>query len=123
MMSHDGTVLLVNGEPQPSFVVTRGEVVRLYLTNTATSRVFNVAIIGAALRRVGGGSGRYDRADSVDTVMLAPSQSAIVDVLFDTRGDAVLEHRALDHAGTLATFTVGATGPRPSTIDPLRTLT
>ena len=46
-------------------------------------------------RRVGGDSGRYEREDSADTVMLAPSEIAIVDVLFDTSGDAVLEHRTL----------------------------
>ena len=59
-------------------------------------------------RRVGGDSGRYEREDSADTVMLAPSETAIVDVLFDTSGDAVLEHRTPDHAAMLATFTVGA---------------
>jgi FtsP/CotA-like multicopper oxidase with cupredoxin domain len=53
MISHDDTVVLVNGEPQPSFAVTRGEVVRLYLTNTANARMFNMGITGAALRRVG----------------------------------------------------------------------
>jgi FtsP/CotA-like multicopper oxidase with cupredoxin domain len=110
MMRRYGRVLLVNGEMQPSFPVTRGEMIRLYLTNTATTRVFNVAITGAALSRVGGHSGRYEREDSGDTVRLAPSESAIVDVLFDTSGHAVLEHHSPDHAATLATFTV-ATDP------------
>lgn len=88
--------------------MARGEVVRLYLTNSANARVFNVAITGAVLKLVGGDSGRYERRELVDTVMLAPSKSAIVDVLFDTPGDAVLEHHTPDHAATLATFTVGA---------------
>jgi FtsP/CotA-like multicopper oxidase with cupredoxin domain len=108
LVSHYRTVLLVNGETRPSFAVTRGEVARLYLTNTANTRVFHLAVTGATLRRVGAGGGRYEPEDSTDTLMLAPSESAIVDVLFETAGDAVLEHRAPDHAVTLATFTVGA---------------
>jgi FtsP/CotA-like multicopper oxidase with cupredoxin domain len=108
MMRRYGTVLLVNGEIQPSFPVTRGEVIRLYLTNTATTRVVNMAITGAALSRVGDHSGRYEREDTGDTVRLAPSESAIVDVLFDTAGHAVLEHHTPDHAATLATFIVAA---------------
>ena len=108
VMGDDGTVVLVNGETQPSFAVSRGEVVRLYLTNTATTGIFHLAISGATLKLVGAGSGRYERAEFVDTVTLAPSEGAIVDVLFDTPGEAVLTHHSPDHAWTLATFAVGA---------------
>jgi FtsP/CotA-like multicopper oxidase with cupredoxin domain len=106
MMGRYGTVLLVNGQTEPSFDVVRGEVVRLYLTNTANTRIFNVAITGATLKLVGGDSGRYERDEIVDSVMIAPSERAIVDVLFDKPGDLVLEHRTPDHMSTLATFTV-----------------
>jgi hypothetical protein len=34
-------------------------VVRLYLTNTANTRVFNVSLFGAGMKLVGGDSGRY----------------------------------------------------------------
>ena len=66
--------------------MTRGEVVRLYLTNTANTRVFNVAITGATLKLVGGDSGRYEREEFVESVLLSPSERAIVDVLFDQSG-------------------------------------
>ena len=97
MMGRFGTVLLVNGQTEASFDVTRGEVVRLYLTNTANTRVFNVAITGATLKLVGGDSGRYEREEFVESVLLSPSERAIVDVLFDQSGTAVLEHRTPDH--------------------------
>ena len=35
-MGRFGNVLLVNGEPEPSFTARLGEVLRLYLTDTAT---------------------------------------------------------------------------------------
>ena len=47
-MGRYGNVLLVGGETEPSFAAQQGEVVRLYLTNTANTRVFNVALPGRA---------------------------------------------------------------------------
>ena len=73
---------------------SRGEVVRLYLTNTANTRVFNVALPGARMKLVGGDSGHYEREEFVDEVMLAPSERAVVDVLFDEPGE--LDARAPD---------------------------
>jgi FtsP/CotA-like multicopper oxidase with cupredoxin domain len=43
-MGRFGNVLLVNGEPELSLNALSGEVVRFYLTNTANTRVFNVAL-------------------------------------------------------------------------------
>jgi hypothetical protein len=46
-MGRFGKVLLVGGEPDPSLTARLGEVVRFYLTNTANTRVFGVALPGA----------------------------------------------------------------------------
>ena len=43
-MGRFGDVLLVNGEPDLALTARLGEVVRLYLTNTANTRVFNVKL-------------------------------------------------------------------------------
>ena len=51
-----------------------GEVVRLYLTNTANTRVFKVALPGARMKLVGGDSGRCEREEFVEDVVLAPSE-------------------------------------------------
>ena len=63
-----------------------GEVVRLYLVNTANTRIFNFAVPGARTKLVGGDSGRYEHETFVDEVLLAPSERAVLDVLFDTPG-------------------------------------
>ena len=57
-MGRFGNTLLIAGEPQLSLTAKRGEVVRFYLTNTATTRVFNVAVDGGRMKLVGGDSGR-----------------------------------------------------------------
>ena len=46
-MGRFGNVMLVGGETDLSLNARVGEVVRLYLTNTANTRVFNVAVPGA----------------------------------------------------------------------------
>ena len=122
MMGRFGTVLLINGQTEASFDVAQGEVVRLYLTNTANTRVFNVAATGATLKLVGGDSGRYEREEFVGSALLSPSERAIVDVLFDESGTAILEHRAPDHSSTLATFHVADEPASPSFLDAYRGL-
>jgi FtsP/CotA-like multicopper oxidase with cupredoxin domain len=116
-MGRFGNVLLVGGEPQASLTAKTGEVVRLYLTNTANTRVFNVALPGARMRLVGGDSGRYERAEFVDEVLLAPSERAVVDVLFHKPGRLVLEHRTPQQIYQLASITVTDEPAQPPLAD------
>ena len=92
-MGRFGDLMLVGGEPDLALSAQQGEVVRLYLTNTANTRVFNVALPGARMKLVGGDSGRCEREELVESVVLAPSERAVVDVLFETAGTMALEHR------------------------------
>ena len=92
-MGRFGNVLLVNGETDLSLEAQLGEVVRLYLTNTANTRVFKVALPGARMKLVGGDSGHVEREQLVEEVILAPSERVVVDVLFDQAGSLTLEHR------------------------------
>src|SRR6185503_16874995 len=49
-MGRFGNVLLIAGEPELALTACTGEVVRLYLTNTANTRVFKVALPGARVK-------------------------------------------------------------------------
>ena len=112
-MGRFGNVMLINGETAFSGEAAVGEVVRLYLVNTANTRLFNVALRGARMKLVGGDSGRYEREVFVDEVLLAPSERAVVDVLFDAPGDVRLEHRTPDRVYDLGAFSVAGTRPGP----------
>ena len=92
-MGRFGNVMLTGGLTHLRLAAKVGEVVRLFLTNTANTRIFNLAVAGARMKLVGGDSGRYEREAWVDSVLLAPSERAIVDVRFDTPGSFPLEHR------------------------------
>jgi FtsP/CotA-like multicopper oxidase with cupredoxin domain len=105
-MGRFGNILLVNGEPGLLLTAERGEVVRLYLTNTANTRVFNVSLRGARMKRVGGDSGHYEREEFADSILIAPSERTVVDVLFESPGKVVVEHRTPNRTYTLATITV-----------------
>jgi len=105
-MGRFGNQLLIAGEPDLALTANAGEVVRLWLTNTANTRVFNVVLPGARMKRVGGDSGRVEREEFVSEVLLAPSERAVVDVLFDQPGQLELEHRTPDRTYRLATVAV-----------------
>ena len=113
-MGRFGNVLLVAGEPELALTAQAGEVVRLYLTNTANTRVFKVALPGARMKLVGGDSGRCEREQFVEDVVLAPSERVVVDVLFEAPGKLTLEHRTPDRTYTLADVTVTEDAATPS---------
>jgi FtsP/CotA-like multicopper oxidase with cupredoxin domain len=116
-MGRFGNVILVGGETDLALRAIAGEVVRFYLTNTANTRVFNVALPGARLKLVGGDSGRYEREEFVDSVILAPSERAVVDVLFTEPGQLTLEHRTPDRTYALAVVDVEAGAAEPRLAD------
>ena len=91
-MGRFGNLLLINGDPTVSLTAKQGEVVRIFLTDTANTRVFNFAIRGARMKRVGGDSGRCEHEEFVESVVIAPSERVVLDVMFDEVGEAVLEH-------------------------------
>src|SRR5215216_6100649 len=105
-MGRFGTIFLVGGQPDLSMSAKQGEVVRFYLTDTANTRVFKVGVAGARMKLVGGDSGRHEREEMVDAVILAPLERVVVDVLFDQPGEATLEHRTPERTYALAAITV-----------------
>jgi len=113
-MGRFGNMLLVNGEWAPSFTAMHGEVVRLFLTNTANSRVYNIGLRGARMKLVGGDSGHYEREQFVESVVISPSERAVVDVLFSNTGRLTLEHRTPRRRYSLASFTVVDEPAQPS---------
>ena len=113
-MGRFGNVFLVGGDPDPRLEAGAGEVVRLWLTNTANTRVFNLAVAGARMKLVGGDSGRVEHEELVESVLLAPSERAVVDVLAEGPGELHLEHHTPDHVYRLATVTVTEDGAGPS---------
>jgi FtsP/CotA-like multicopper oxidase with cupredoxin domain len=116
-MGRFGNVLLVGGQTDPALAVKCGEVVRFYFTNTANTRVFRVALPGARIKLVGGDSGHVEHEQFVEDVVLAPSERAVVDVLFNRPGELTMEHRTPERTYRLASIRVSDEQAEPSLTD------
>jgi FtsP/CotA-like multicopper oxidase with cupredoxin domain len=114
-MGRYGNVFLVGGEPDLHLTSRAGEVVRLWLTNTASTRVFNVRLPGARMKLVGGDSGRVEHEEFIDQVLLGPSERAVVDVLIEhPGGELTLQHQTPDRTYRLATVRVSDEPAKPT---------
>src|SRR3954454_24556290 len=116
-MGRFGNVLLVAGETDLALSARWGEVIRLYLTNTANTRVFRVRLPGARMKLVGGDSGRHEREELVEHVTLAPSERVVVDALFEEPGRFQLEHLTPERVYPLASIDVSQEPASPSLVD------
>ena len=75
-MGRFGNVMLTNGEADFSLEASRGEVIRLYLTNVANARTFNFRIPGARMKLVGRDQGRVEHEEFVDEVLISPRSAS-----------------------------------------------
>ena len=121
-MGRFGNVMLTGGETDLALTASPGEVLRFWLTNTANVRVFSVHLPGARMKLVGGDSGRMEREEFVSDLLIAPSERAVVDVLFEEPGQFVVEHRTPHRTYPLATITVDGESVEPSLRDSFETL-
>jgi suppressor of ftsI len=93
LMGRFGNVFLVNGEPGWTAEARPGEVVRLYLTNAANARTFNLSIDGARMKLVAGDMGRVAEERWVENVVIGPAERWVVDVRFGKSGRYALTNR------------------------------
>ena len=99
LMGRFGNIMLVNGAPDYSLKVGRGEIVRFYLTNASNTRVFNVSFPGARMKLVAGDVGKLERETWVSNVVLAPAERYVVEARFDSAASVPLVNhvQAIDH--------------------------
>jgi suppressor of ftsI len=98
-MGRFGNVLLVNGLPEATLDVERGEVVRFLLTNVAATRTFNLSFGGMPMKLVASDLSRFEREAWVESVVIAPAERYVVEVRFDEPGEVLVENRVqgIDH--------------------------
>ncbi|MEK7614021.1 MAG: multicopper oxidase family protein [Patescibacteria group bacterium] len=108
LMGHYGNVMLVNGEDAYNLDAHAGEVIRLYVVNAANARPFNFAIHGLKLKLVGADSGAYEKASLVESVVLGPSERAIVDVFVPTAEVYDIQNKTPDRTYVLGTISVSS---------------
>lgn len=110
MMGRYGNTMLLNGETDYSLDVRQGEVVRFYLTNTASVRPFRIAFSGATMKLIGSDLGAYETEQTVEWLTIGPAERYIVDVLFDRAGK-----RSILHKGNGEPVEIGTVNVSPRT--------
>jgi len=99
-MGRMGNLLLVNGESGWTARVRARERLRLFLTNAANARTFNLSIgDGTPLELIGADIGAFEHPVPVDHVVLAPAERYVADLRLTRPGRYPLLNRvrALDH--------------------------
>jgi FtsP/CotA-like multicopper oxidase with cupredoxin domain len=94
LMGRFGNVFLTNGEPEYGLEVYAGEVVRFFFTNVSNTRTFNVSFRSTAdrlapalpIKVVASDVGKFERETMVESVVLAPAERYVVEVLFSQPG-------------------------------------
>ena len=120
LMGRFGNVLLVNGRDDWKLEVRPRQLVRLYLTNAANARTFNVSLDGASLRVIEGDAGKFGRPRTVESVVIAPAERYVVEAEFDSPGRYALVNRVRGIDRVIGRFFsevdtlgfVSVTGPR-----------
>ncbi|MFT5141572.1 MAG: suppressor of ftsI [Rhodothermales bacterium] len=99
LMGRFGNVMLANGQTDYTLEVNRGDVVRFYLTNVANSRTFNVVFEGARVKVVASDVSKFEHEAYVSSVIIAPAERYVVEVLFDEPGDFAIKNsvQAVNH--------------------------
>ena len=120
LMGRFGNVMLVNGVTGHTLTAAPGEVIRFFMTNVANTRTFNVTFGSARAKLVASDVGRFEREMWVPSVVIAPAERYVVDVLFPEEGEVAIANtiQAINHfrgefypeVDTLALVTVA--GPR-----------
>lgn len=93
LMGRFGNVLLINNEEKFALSAQTGEVLRLFVTNVANTRTFQLAIPGAKMKLVGGDAGRIEQEEWVESVIIAPSERVVLEVSFEEVGEFTIEHQ------------------------------
>ena len=109
LMGRFGNVMLVNGKTSYNKNVKKGDVVRFYLANSANTRTFRVEVPGAEMKLIGSDGGSYVNEEFVESVVIAPSERYIVEVLFENSGTYELIHETPDKEYVLGEITVSNT--------------
>ena len=92
LMGRFGNTMMINGDTNYLLEVNQGDVARLYLTNTANTRVFDFGIEQHELKLVADDASNYEKETFADSVIIASSERRTVDVMFDRAGEFDMIH-------------------------------
>lgn len=106
VMGRFGNTFLVNGKTDYSLSLNANTINRLYLLNTSNVRPYRLTIPNAKIRSVGGDVGKFGQPFLTNEIILAPSERAIIDVVFPNPGEYALTNDTPVSKTILAKFQI-----------------
>ncbi|MEZ4200670.1 MAG: multicopper oxidase domain-containing protein [Candidatus Paceibacterota bacterium] len=92
-MGRFGDTILINDREDYSFTVKQGEISRIFVTNVANTRTFDIAFENADMKLVGGDNGRIQQEVMIDDFVIAPSERYVIELLYADAGTYPITHR------------------------------
>lgn len=102
MMGRFGDALLINDKENYSLTVKQGEITRVFITNVANTRTFELEFEGSQMKLVGGDVGRVEKEKIIEHQIIAPAERYIIELYYKTPGTYPIVHRGK----TMGTVTV-----------------
>jgi len=93
LMGRFGNILLINNQENFQMKAKKGEVIRFFVTNTANTRTFDIAIANHILKIVGGDIGRGEREYFTNNFVIAPAERIVFETVFEKPGTYAITHR------------------------------
>ena len=93
LMGRFGDAILINDTDDYTLTVTQGTITRIFVTNVANTRTFDLTFEGAAMKLVGGDNGRIEQEVLIDDFIIAPSERYVVELLYVQAGTHPITHR------------------------------
>lgn len=121
LMGRYGNTVLVNGETEYQLELTKGEVIRWYVTNVSNARPYQFTIPGIRMKFVGGDASKMEQETFVESVIIAPSERAVLEVFFPEAGEYQLLNKNPESTMKLGTIIVSDGQPDISYADQFNT--
>ena len=115
LMGRYGDVMLINGQDHFVLQAQADEVLRFFLTNSASTRTIKFALPGARMKLVGSDGGLYEHEQWTDAVTISPSERYIVEARYAKPGTYDIVNNKPDGSVKLGTVEV-SNGPAPKLI-------
>ncbi len=92
LMGRFGDTLLINDKEDYNLTVKAGEIIRVYITNVANTRTFDLSFDGAMMKLVGGDIGRIEKEKMIDSQIIGTAERYIIELYYKKSGVYPIMH-------------------------------
>ncbi len=108
LLGRFGNEFLVNGEKNFTLDISKGEVIRFYITNVSNARTYNLSIPGVQLKLVGGDLGKFENEMYTSSLQISPAERVVIEAFFKDSGEYSLTHTQPDKKIFLTDFKINS---------------